>query len=376
MPNARDALMESSQEHLPDQATHSEVSLVEQRAANQGARPLAIKTEDVRRVYKIRKQKNSKGEPEKTLVALNGVNLEVEQGELFGLLGPNGAGKTTLIKILTTLLAPSSGTCYVDGLDVVKQSNEVRRRISMVSGGETSGYGILTVRENLWMFSQFYGVSSKDANERIREMLRVVEMEDKINARVSGLSTGQRQRMNFCRGFITDPSVVFLDEPTLGLDINAARIVRRFTREWMQQNPGRTVLLTTHYMAEADELCDRIAIIDHGAVLACDTPANLKHLLQKQPVFEVLASGLTERHLEQLGRASGIVRVTGEAQEGASAYKLKFILQEEGAIGSVVSALGEQGGNILSLQKNEPTLEDVFVALVGRSLTAEDQNEG
>jgi ABC-2 type transport system ATP-binding protein len=376
MPNARDALMEGSQEHLPDLAPRSEVSQAEQRATGQRARPLAIKTEDVRRVYKIRKQKNSKGEPEKTLVALNGVNLEVEQGELFGLLGPNGAGKTTLIKILTTLLAPSSGTCYVDGLDVVKQSNEVRRRISMVSGGETSGYGILTVRENLWMFSQFYGVSSKDANERIREMLRVVEMEEKINARVSGLSTGQRQRMNFCRGFITDPSVVFLDEPTLGLDINAARIVRRFTREWMQQNPGRTVLLTTHYMAEADELCDRIAIIDHGTVLACDTPTNLKHLLQKQPVFEVLASGITERHLEPLGGAPGIVRVTGEAQEGASAYKLKFILQEEGAIGSVISALGEQGGSILSLQKNEPTLEDVFVALVGRSLTAEDQNEG
>ncbi|HEU5200765.1 MAG TPA: ABC transporter ATP-binding protein [Ktedonobacterales bacterium] len=372
MANAKDALMESSQEHT----LRPEQPLDEPRAQGHDTRPLAIKTEDVQRIYKIRKQKNSKGEKEKTLVALSGVNLEVYQGELFGLLGPNGAGKTTLIKILTTLLAPSGGVCYVDGLDVVKQANEVRRRISMVSGGETSGYGILTVRENLWMFSQFYGVSWKDSNERIREMLKVVEMEDKSNARVSGLSTGQRQRMNFCRGFITDPRVVFLDEPTLGLDINAARIVRRFTREWMQQNPGRTVLLTTHYMAEADELCDRIAIIDHGTVLACDTPANLKRLLQKQPVFEVLVSGITEQAFEPLGRAPGIVRVIGEAQEDGSAYKLKFILQDEAAIGSVVSALGEQRGSIISLQKNEPTLEDVFVALVGRSLTAEDSNEG
>jgi ABC-2 type transport system ATP-binding protein len=360
----------------PDQAESQPDLMVSQQIAGaQESRPLAIKTENVSRIYKLRRQKNAKGEREKTLVALSGVNLEVYQGELFGLLGPNGAGKTTLIKILTTLLAPSGGTCYVDGLDVVKQSQDVRRRISMVSGGETSGYGILTVRENLWMFSQFYGISWKEANERIAAMLKVVELESHTNARISGLSTGQRQRMNFCRGFITDPKVVFLDEPTLGLDINAARIVRRFTREWMQQNPDRTVLLTTHYMAEADELCDRIAIIDHGTVLACDTPANLKHHLQKQPVFEVNASGITERSIEALRQAPGVVRVIGKADESGSSYKLKFILEAEAAIGAVVNALTEQHGNILSLQKNEPTLEDVFVALVGRSLSAEDEPE-
>lgn len=372
MPKTTDALVDG-----PDQADRQpELALDEASAQQHEARLLAIKTENVSRIYKLRRQKNSKGEKEKTLVALNGVSLEVYQGELFGLLGPNGAGKTTLIKILTTLLAPSGGTCYVDGLDVVKQAQEVRRRISMVSGGETSGYGILTVRENLWMFSQFYGVTWKDANERIANMLKVVELDSHTNARISGLSTGQRQRMNFCRGFITDPKVVFLDEPTLGLDINAARIVRRFTREWMQQNPDRTVLLTTHYMAEADELCDRIAIIDHGAVLACDTPANLKRLLQKQPIFEVNAAGITERSIEALGRASGVVRVIGEPDEGGSAYTLKFILEAEAAIGAVVTALTEQHANIISLQKNEPTLEDVFVALVGRSLSAEDHDEG
>ena len=142
-------------------------------------RRLAIRTENVSRVYKVAKDKNrKKGEPA-LLQALKEVNLEVEEGELFGLLGPNGAGKTTLIKILTTLLAPSGGVCYVDGLDVVKQSEEVRRRINMVSGGETSGYGILTVRENLWMFSQFYGVPTREANARIDELLKVVELEDK-----------------------------------------------------------------------------------------------------------------------------------------------------------------------------------------------------
>lgn len=342
-------------------------------------RRLAIQVEDLRRIYKIKPDKKAKAkgskEDQKTLVALDNVSLEVYEGELFGLLGPNGAGKTTLIKILTTLLAPSGGTARVAGLDVVKQADDVRRIINMVSGGETSGYGILKVHENLWMFSQFYGVTWKDANARIDELLKVVELEDKRNALVSSLSTGQRQRMNFCRGFVTDPTVMFLDEPTLGLDVHAARLVREFTRDWLKKHPDRTLLLTTHYMAEADELCDRIAIIDKGKVLACDTPANLKRMLQKQPVFEITASGINEATIDALGRAPGVVRVSGDPDESGSTYKLKFILEDESAIGSVVSELTRHNSSIKNLQKNEPTLEDVFIKLVGRSLTAEEDGK-
>lgn len=337
-------------------------------------RRASIRTENLTRHYKVKGDKK-KGEGSKLLVALDGVNLEVYEGELFGLLGPNGAGKTTLIKILTTLLAPTSGIAYVDGMDVVKQSNAVRQQINMVSGGETSGYGILKVRENLWMFSQFYGVTWKDANERISELLKIVELEDKANALVSSLSTGQRQRMNFCRGFITDPKVVFLDEPTLGLDVHAARIVRDFTKGWLQKYPDRTLLLTTHYMAEADELCDRIAIIDHGKVLACDTPANLKRMLQTQPIFEISVTGITERTIPVLAEAPGVAHVTGEPDESGTTYKLKFILNDESAIGSVVQALTAQEASIRSLQKHEPTLEDVFIKLVGRSLTAQENGK-
>jgi ABC-2 type transport system ATP-binding protein len=201
-----------------------------------------------------------------------------------------------------------------------------------------------------------------------------VELEDKANALVSTLSTGQRQRMNFCRGFITDPKVIFLDEPTLGLDVHAARIVREFTRGWLQKHPDRTLLLTTHYMAEADELCDRIAIIDHGKVLACDTPTNLKRMLQSQPIFEIRVSGITERTIPLLGQAPGVEHVTGEPDPSGSTYKLKFILRDESAISSVVQALTSQEAGILNLQKHEPTLEDVFVKLVGRSLNEEDKN--
>src|SRR5437868_5450262 len=324
------------------QAMEEAVRIANANAASRYAgRPLAVQTEDLTRIYKVRTdkkdKKKNKGAPQKTLLALDGVDLEIYQGELFGLLGPNGAGKTTLIKILTTLLAPSSGVALVDGLDVIKQAQAVRRRINMVSGGETSGYGLLTVRENLWMFSQFYGVTWADADARIKEMLKIVELEDKANTRISALSTGQRQRMNFCRGFITDPKVIFLDEPTLGLDVNAARIVRDFTRDWMQKHPDRTVLLTTHYMAEADELCDRIAIIDHGKVLACDTPANLKRLLQKQPTFEVSATGINDRTIGALGAAPGVVRVSATPDDTGVSHTLKFILEDESAIGSVVS---------------------------------------
>jgi ABC-2 type transport system ATP-binding protein len=157
---------------------------------------------------------------------------------------------------------------------VVREANEVRRRIGLVSGGESSGYGILTVRECLWMFSQFYGVPGRIAWPRVDELIAVVGLEEHAHTRINRLSTGQRQRMNFARAFVSDPEVVFLDEPTLGMDVNAARALRQYVARWVREREGRTVLLTTHYMAEAEQLCDRVAIIDRGQVLACDsTPA-------------------------------------------------------------------------------------------------------
>jgi ABC-2 type transport system ATP-binding protein len=163
----------------------------------------AIRTENLGRIYKLRGGK--KKEP-KELVALRDVALEVRKGELFGLLGPNGAGKTTLIKILTTLLAPTSGRAWVAGFDVASHPEKVRPCINMVSGGESSGYGLLTVRENLWMFAQFYGLPSAEANRRIQELMTIVGLSDRLNTKSSDLSTGLRQKMNIVRGFLTDPT--------------------------------------------------------------------------------------------------------------------------------------------------------------------------
>ena len=235
----------------------------------------------------------------------------------------------------------------------------------MVSGGESCGYGVLNVRENLWLFTQIYGVSNADAKQRIEQMLEVVALTDKAGTKVSHLSTGQRQKMNFCRGFITDPKILFLDEPTLGLDVNAARSIRKFVREWLKEREGRTLLLTTHYMMEADELCDRLAIIDNGKVLACDTPQNLKKRVQKYPLFELSLSPSANGPL-QLENIPGVEHVT--SHNGSTSIDVKVSLQEESVIGSVVQQVVQSGSRILTLKKVEPTLEDVFIELVGHGL--------
>lgn len=327
----------------------------------------AITAETLGRVYKLRGPKR-KDDP-KEIVALQDVNLEVPRGQVFGLLGPNGAGKTTLIKILTTLLLPTSGRARVLGLDVATDAQEVRRRISMVSGGETSGYGLLTIEENLWMFARFYGLDSKVARQRINEMLEVVGLQDRRRTKISDLSTGLRQKMNFIRGFISDPDVVFLDEPTLGLDVAAARQVRDFVVTWMRAHPERTLLLTTHYMAEADELCERLAIIDRGKLLALDTPANLKRRLRRETVYTLRVAPLGQRPAgndQLLEAVSGVRQVTITEQEGA--HELSLILETDDALSNVLQHLHERGSTLLSLEKRDPTLEDVFIDLVGRRL--------
>jgi ABC-2 type transport system ATP-binding protein len=322
--------------------------------------PPAIEVIKLRRLFRKKQARRTW----RTVVALEGVDLEIEEGELFGVLGPNGAGKTTLIKILATLLLPTSGQALVDGIDVVKDPHAVRRRINMVSGGEHSGYGILTVRETLWMFSQFYGVPGRVARERIAELLRVVGLQEEANTKINRLSTGMRQKMNFARGFVSDPKIVFLDEPTLGLDVGAARDVRNFIKTWVKERPGKTVLLTTHYMAEAEELCDRVAIIDRGKILACDTPENLQRQVKKDSIFQLEVEGLDT--WESLRAIAGVKQLVLTPRDGFT--ELRFILEHEDVLSRLLAEVTARGSRVLYMRKTEPTLEDVFIELVGRSL--------
>ncbi len=321
----------------------------------------AVRTEALTRVFEPKKKKEGS-----TVRALESVDLRIEQGELFGILGPNGAGKTTLLKILSTLLLPTSGKAYVAGLDVETQFNAVRQRINMVSGGEISGYGLLTVRENLWMFSQFYGIKSKVALQRIDDMLGEFGLLDKKDAKVRTLSTGQRQKMNVIRGFVTDPDIIFLDEPTLGLDVNASRVIRTYILDWVKDHPKKTVLLTTHYMAEADELCDRIAIIDNGRILACDSPERLKKMVRMNTTLSMDVTRLKDTAVFKT--FPGVESFTFHRGRGEGAHETE--VRDEGRVGRLRHHLGCPGPGLedQSLQKTEPTLEDVFIQMVGKGL--------
>ena len=332
----------------------------------------AVETRDLSRVFAgkrhlLRRRKRrpeDDEEPEGPVTALDGVTMQIKEGELFGLLGPNGAGKTTLIKILCTLLLPTSGHAYVAGYDVAKDVFPIRQRIAMVSGGETTGYGLLTTRENIWMFSQFYGVSSKAANARIDELMDVFGLRDRRDAKVRTLSTGQRQKMNMIRGFVTDPDILFLDEPTVGLDVNAARTIRDYVSKWVQEQEGKTVLLTTHYMAEADEMCDRIAIIDNGRILACDSPENLKKMVRLDTTFRLEVDPM--RETAGFGKIQGVKNFSVKQDASKNAAYLTFILDGEAPVADILSYVMAQGSRVRSLQKSEPTLEDVFVSMVGK----------
>jgi ABC-2 type transport system ATP-binding protein len=243
----------------------------------------------------------------------------------------------------------------------------------MVSGGEASGYGLLTVRENLWMFSQFYGMPSRESNQRIVELLKLVGLEDRLHTKSSDLSTGLRQKMNIVRGFLTDPEVLFLDEPTLGLDVGASRDVRKLIRDWLDADKARTLLLTTHYMVEAEELCDRVAIINKGRVLACDTPANLKRNLQRDAIFEIETSPLNGLNNALLANQPEVRKAAWNETEGGA--KLELILKDESALATVINLITQKNIKILRLSKREPTLEDVFMELVGRRMEDVEQEE-
>jgi len=332
----------------------------------------AIYARGVTRVYKTKPP----------VTALDGVDLDVAPGEYFGLLGPNGAGQTTFIKILTTLLLPTSGTAKVAGFDVVSETAKIRRVINMVAGGEQSGYGLLTLREQLWMFSQFYGLSYRDGWRRVDELIEITGLTEQKDQKVRTLSTGQRQKLNFARGLLNDPWVLFLDEPTLGLDVAAARDLREHTLSWKAAAPGRTLLLTTHYMVEAEQLCDRIAIVDRGRILALGTPEELRRRVQAESIFRIELDQMPANGgIAAIGALPGVLSAVladedGDAEAaGADRVALKVALADDSALTSVVTAVAARGSNLVGLAKSEPSLEDVFVELVGRGFGDEDGKE-
>lgn len=299
------------------------------------------------------------------IYAVNGVDLNVKKGELFGLLGPNGAGKTTLVKCLSTLLLPNTGTAVINGHDIVKDPIAARESIGITTGGERTLYWKLSGRDNLRYFAALYGLSSDEADKRIDYLLEIMGLQDKQYERIEKYSTGMRQKVSICRALIHNPPVLLLDEPTLGLDPSFSRFIRSFIRKDLNKKQGKTILLTTHYMDEADQLCDRIAIMNQGKIVAVDTPENLKKSIPHDEVLEVKCLGTV--HLEGIGQ-----RVYSQSENGTHVYRIHAEHVEE-IMSDVIKAA--DSAKILSMSVKKPTLEDVFIHLTGARLIGEIHEE-
>jgi ABC-2 type transport system ATP-binding protein len=318
----------------------------------------AIEAEKLQRTY--RTHTGTVRRRTKEIQAVRGVSFAIEPGELFGLLGPNGAGKTTTIKMLITLLIPTGGTARVLGLDVVKDAHEVRKRIGYVFGGERGVYERLSGYDNLRYFAELYGVPPRLQKQRIEELLELVGLKGREHERAEGYSRGMKQRLHVARGLLHDPEVLFLDEPTIGLDPVGARELRATIASLTAA--GKTILLTTHYMFEADALCDRIAVISKGEIVAEGTPADLKRGVEQGSVVEVEVYGVAEDAIDRVRRLDGVTAVAVEEREQAQV----LVVQSRSELELTSAILGHlDGGQVGRVSRREPTLEDAYVALVG-----------
>jgi ABC-2 type transport system ATP-binding protein len=310
---------------------------------------------------------------ESPVVALGGVSLKVHEGEVFGILGPNGAGKTTMIRILSTLLLPTSGWAKVIGYDVATEPEKVRRVINMASGAERAGYDFISAKMNLWFFSQLYGIPNELAERRIGELSELLGLSKYLDRKFYALSTGYRQRATIARAFINDPRVVFLDEPTIGLDVMTARSIREFLRS-QARDLGRTIMIASHNMTEVDAICDRVAIIDKGKIIATGTPESLKRSLGAPAlVMEVSPPPPSLDFLEQI---PGVKGFTASADEERALTTVQVVVQDDGAAEAAVEAVEKGGNRVVAKWRKPTTLEEVFVALVGRGFKEREEQVG
>jgi len=292
--------------------------------------------------------------------ALRGVSFEIERGELFGLLGPNGAGKTTLVKILATVLLPTSGSAQVCGFDVVRDAPRIRQRIGLVFGGERGLYGSLTGRDTLRFWGTLHGLSSREVRRRTEELLERVGLAERGDERVHTYSRGMKQRLHLARGLISAPDVLLLDEPTIGLDPVAARQMRDIVREL--NRAGTTILLTTHYMAEAEDLCHRVAFLAEGRISLLDSPRELTRMVAELSRIDAdLPAGTGEQTVGEIEAIAGVRAV--ERSGGAGETVHLSISLRRNALSAVLAVLAANA--VEHVATREPTLEDVYVRSFG-----------
>ena len=295
--------------------------------------------------------------------AVDKISFDVKRGEIFGLLGPNGAGKSTTLRMLSTLARPTEGTAIIGGHDIVKQDTEVRKLIGIVSE-KMIMYNRLTARENLVFFGSLFNLPKDALNKRIDELLELVQLSKWKNSQVGTFSTGMRQRMNVVRALLNTPQVLFLDEPTLGLDPQSSVEIREFVKKLNREN-GTTIIVTTHMMVDADLLCDRIGIIDHAKIVALDTSTNLKKTISgaDTTILKLEIGNLTPQIIEAINSCGCVDAVTQE-----NSMRLRIISHGQEAFDSVIDSVRAEGGKINSMENMQPTLEDVFLHITGHQV--------
>ncbi|MEZ0345201.1 MAG: ABC transporter ATP-binding protein [Infirmifilum sp.] len=328
---------------------------------------LAIEARKLRKSYAVRVRRKVLKWETKVLEALKGVTLEVRRGEVFGILGHNGAGKSTLVKILATLLLPDSGTARVLGYDVVEERDEVRKVIGVSLSVERGFFPKLTARENLKYFGMLRGLSGRALEEKVGEVLELLGLQRHADKLYEELSLGMKARLSIARALLHDPEVLILDEPTLGLDPVTARRVRSLLVS-LARNGGKTVLLTTHNLAEAEIVCDRVAIMSEGRILAVDEIDELRRRVAGTVFLELrLPSWESQRALPLLKALLDIATVT--VHRGAQADRILIpapLSKADDVLVDVLKILKSSGFKIRGVNVREPSLEDVFVELVGR----------
>ncbi len=296
------------------------------------------------------------------LVAVNHITFDIRQGEIFGLLGPNGAGKTTTLSMLATMQKPTSGTGTVMGKDIEREEDEVRKAIGIVFQDQSLDEE-LTARENMDFHGRLYRIPPETRKRRIEELLLLVELHERKDDLVKTFSGGMRRRLEIARGLLHHPSVLFLDEPTLGLDPQTRNHLWQYIAT-LSREKNITIILTTHYMEEADRLCDRIAIIDHGTIIALDTPQNLKNgiggdiITITTPDPETVASFLSEPWILKLEQQAGEVRI--------------HLQQAELHISEIIARLTRETVEITAVSIHKPTLEDVFLSCTGKTIREQE----
>ena len=322
--------------------------------------PAAVEARALRKTYVTTRGVFRREKVER--VALRAVDLSIARGELFGLLGPNGAGKTTMVKIFTTLLLPTSGSAMILGLDAIRNPWPVRKRIGFVFGGERGLYTRLSGLDNLRYFADLYQIPPDVSRRRIGSLLEVLDLKGREHDKVEGYSRGMKQRLHLARGLLNEPEVLFLDEPTIGLDPVGGRELRSLVRRLADQ--GTTIFLTTHYMFEADAICDRIAVIKGGEIVAEGSPSSIKDVVQDQGVVEFETDGLATERVEALRRLEGVSTVIVDERDVAQVVTVHC-----GRPGELAAGLAGllDGQPIRKLNVREPTLEDAYVQLIGES---------